>query len=195
MISRMTGSPALSVTAILAFVVGLALLALAVWAQPLTQAVEAAGAGEAELALERYAAIEARFAAVPIARQVWPSAYQAAVANQLRLRYSLGRFDEIIEKAAMSPSTPAIHFWAGCALFEKARVETKRDERVTWLNRATDEFRKTLDREPDDWDAKFNYELTRKLLGELREEKTADPNKLLPLLRPQPRSNTTRRVG
>jgi tetratricopeptide (TPR) repeat protein len=193
--SRMTGSAALSVVAVLAFVCGLGLLAFAWWTQPLAEAFEAGRAGDGDRALERYAAAESRFATASFTKQALSSAYQAAIANQLQLQYGFGRYDEVIEQAALSPSTAPIHFWAGCALFEKARAEQKRDQRITWLNRAAEEFRKTLEREPDDWDAKFNYELSRQLLSEMREEKTAKPDKILPLLRPQPQTNAPRRIG
>jgi hypothetical protein len=193
--SRLPASPAVSVVALLAFVSGLGLLGLAFWTRPLNDAEGALRGENAQAALERYAAMEQRYNTIPVTKRALPSAFHATVSNQLKLRFELGEYDEVIEKAALSPSTPQIHFWAGCALFEKAREATKRDERVTWLNRATEEFRKTLERQPDDWDAKFNYEIARQLLGEMRQEKTAKPDKVLPLLRPEPPSNTPRRVG
>lgn len=194
--SRMTGSPAASVLAVLALVCGLALMAIATWSRPLAEAASAARGRKSELALERYATMEARFDGLPVAKQILPSAYGGSIANQLRIEYGLGNYDRVIEKAALSPSTAAIHFWAGCALFEKARAEEKREQRVTFLNRAEQEFRKVLERAPEDWDAKFNYEVTRHLLAELRQDRTPPAEKLVPLLRPRPMSQVpARRVG
>lgn len=194
--ARMTRSPVASVLAVLALLAGLGLLAMELWGRPLADAAAAARARNPQLALERYATAEARFNRIPITKQILPSAYAASIANQLRLEYGLGEYDKVIEKSALSPSTAAIHFWAGCALFEKARAETKREQRVAWLNRAEDEFKKALEREPEDWDAKFNYELTRHLLAELSPDRPPPPDKLLPLLRPAPSSQVkTRRVG
>jgi hypothetical protein len=52
---------------------------------------------------------------------------------------------------------------------------------------------------PNDWDTKFNYELTRSLLSRLREEPETPRRLLFELLRPQaPRSGGTaapRRTG
>jgi hypothetical protein len=185
-----------SVAAVLAFVAGLTLLALmAIWGDPMAEAAEAERAGNVERALERYAAVERRFERLVATKQLLPGTYRASIANQLRLRYQLQEYDAVIEKATLSPSTAAIHFWAGCALFEKGRSEQTREERVTWLNRAGDEFRKSLERDAADWDAKFNYELTQILLAELQERKS-DTQKLLPKLmeRPAP-MGPVRRVG
>lgn len=193
---RITISPLLSVISVLALVAGLALLAImVVWGDPMAEASEAERRGDLARALAGYSTVEQRFERLIATKQVLPGAYRASVANQLRLRYQMQEYDAVIEKAALSPSTPAVHFWAGCALFEKGRPEQAKEERVTWLNRAGDEFRKSLERDPDNWDAKYNYELTQLLLGELQEDE-GEPQKLLPKLieRPAP-MGPTRRVG
>jgi tetratricopeptide (TPR) repeat protein len=185
-----------SVLAVAALVAGLACLGVEWWGRPLAQAEAAVRARNPQAAIERYAAAEARFDRIPVTKKLLPRAYADSIANQLRLAFAIGEYDRIIEKSALSPSTGAIHFWAGCALFEKGRQETKREQRIAWLNRAEDEFRKALERQPDDWDAKFNYELTRHLLAELRPDRNPPPDKLLPLLRPVPSTDIrTRRIG
>jgi hypothetical protein len=193
---RITISPTLSVISVLAFVAGLALLAMMViWGDPMSEAAAAEQRGDLAGALEKYSVVEQRFDRLLATKQVLPGAYRASIANQLRLRYQMQEYDAVVEKAALAPSTAAIHFWAGCALFEKGRPEQAREERVTWLNRAGDEFRKSLERDPENWDAKYNYELTQLLLGELQEEE-GEPQKLLPKLieRPAP-MGPTRRIG
>jgi hypothetical protein len=195
---RMIVSPVLSAFAVLALLVGVALIAVALWTRPLAEGLKAAQGGDLERAMERYAALEQRFDRVPLAKQLLPSVYRASIANQLQVQYHMGRFDAVIEKAASSLSTPSIHFWAGCSLFAKSRGVEKREDRVTWLNRAEEEFRKALEREPDDWDTKFNYEVTKHLLTELRQPKPQPPpQQFLPLLRPKPTivDRPIRRVG
>jgi hypothetical protein len=194
---RLTVSPLVAVVATAAFVCGAVLIAVAVWSRPITDGAAAARSGHLEQALERYAAAERRFDAIPITKRLLPTAYRATVANQLQVQYLLGKYDTVIEKAASSLSAAPVHFWAGCALFEKGRVAQKRDERVIWLNRAEEEFKKSLERQPADWDTKFNYELTRRLLIELREHRKPPPKQLLPLLRQLPRipGVTDRRIG
>jgi hypothetical protein len=193
---RVTGSPVVSLLAVLAMVFGLALIAVEAWTRPFADAAAAAHSGKTEVALERYGAMEGRFESVAVAKQILPTLYQASIANQLQLDYIKKDFDKVIEKAALSPSTPAIHFWAGCALFEKARPDQKREDRVTWLNRAEDEFKKSLEGNPDDWDTKYNFELTRHMLNELRPDRLPPPDKIVPLLRPQPvNKEPEKRVG
>lgn len=172
---------------ILALLTGAALLVGAAWLRPLAEGEQALREGRLEPALERFAAAEARFDRLPATRQVLPSAYAASQANQLFLLYRLSRHDALIEKAATAAPGAPVHFWTGCALFAKARDEENAEARLSWLGRAGDEFRKALELEPDDWDTKFNYELTQRLLLELRKQPKAPPTQLLQLLRPKPK--------
>jgi hypothetical protein len=191
-------SPIVWVLSVLALLSGAVLVAASEWSKPLAEAEQAEKDGRFEVALERYAAGEARFERLPITRQVLPEAYEAAVANQLALHYRLGNHDAVLEKASVSPSTlPAVHFWAGCALFQKTWAEQDAEARLSWLGRSADEFRKTLEGDPENWDAKYNYELTARLLAELRKQPKTPPQQMLQLLRPQPKAGGTpaRRVG
>jgi hypothetical protein len=195
---RITFSPALSLLAVLALIGGVTLLVLAWWSKPLSEGAEAARGGNLKLALDRYAVLEKRFDQVPAVKQVLPDAYRASIANQLQVHYYLGEYDAVVEKAASSLSAGPVHFWAGCALFEKVRSAAKPDERVALLNRAEEEFRKALERQPEDWDTKFNYELTKNLLAEMKQTKAKPPpNQFLPLLRPKPTivDRPVRRIG
>jgi len=181
---------------VLAFLCGGALLAAAAWMRPLAEGEQAIREGRLELALERFAAAEARFDRLPASRRALRSAYAVSQDNQLWLLYRLERYDALIEKGASPPRAP-IHFWAGCALFAKSRAEEEPEARLGWLRRAGDEFRKALELDPDDWDTKFNYELTQRLLAELRRQPKAPPAQLLQLLRPRPKEGAPapRRAG
>jgi hypothetical protein len=190
-------SPAVWVLSVLALVFGVGLVALTAWTRPLGQGREAAEAGRLEQALEHYAAGEARFDRVPVMKQILPDAYHGSIANQFWLRYQLEQYDELLERAATSPSIAPVHFWAGAALFAKARDEEDAEIRLGWLGRSAEEFRKVLERTPDDWDTKYNYELTSRLADELRKKPKTPPKQMLQLLRPEPqtRSRPGRRGG
>ena len=190
-------SPALWFLAVLALVCGAGLVALSAWSRPLTDGRHAADAGRLEQALEHYAAGEARFDRIPVTKQILPAAYHGTIANQLSLQYRLQRYDDLIDKAAASPSIAPVHFWAGSALFTKASGEEDPEIRLGWLGRAAEEFRKALERTPDDWDTKYNYELTSRLLDELRKQPKTPPKQMLQLLRPEPKTGGRpgRRVG
>jgi hypothetical protein len=179
---RVTFSPVVSVAAAAALIAGLLLLGLSIWSRPLVDAANAARAGNLKGALAHYTTVERRFEQLSPVKQILPAVYQASVANQLQLQYHLGQFDAVIEKATVSPSTASIHFWAGCALLARARERETPEELITWLSRADDEFRKALERDPQDWNIKFNYEYTRRLLAELRQQGDDPKEQKLPKL-------------
>lgn len=123
--------------------------------------------------------------------------YRATLANQLAAHYRLGALDTVIEKADGGPPTAASHFWTGAALFAKSRAEQNADARLSWLGRSTDEFKAVLELEPQNWDAIYNYELSKRLFEELRKKPKTPPKQLLELLRPQPKEGNkpVKRVG
>jgi hypothetical protein len=182
---------------VIALLVGLGLLALAQWSRPLLAAHQAVGQNLPDQALELFGQAESRFDKVPAAKQLLPKAYDGSVSNQLAMDYRLQQYDVLLEKASTSPPVAATHFWAGCALLAKGNVEEQPEARVGWLTRAEQEFKSALALEPDDWDTKYNLELTHRLLAALRKEPKTPPKQMLKLLRPQPKSSVepTRRVG
>lgn len=184
-------------TAIVALLSGAALIWFSAWRQPLLDAEAAATTGDWPRALERYAAAEARFNDWPLSQRVFPAVYRATLANQLAAHYRLGALDAVLEKAETVPATAASHFWTGSALFDKSRAEQNADARLAWLGRATDEFKAVLEIEPENWDAIYNYELTKRLFEELRKKPKTPPKQLLELLRPQPKEGNkpVKRIG
>ena len=182
---------------LLALVCGLGLIGAAAWLRPLEQGRVAAAAGRLEQAKEFFATAEARFDRFPLSQLVFPSAYAASQANQLWLLYRLGEHDALLEKAPSSVPQAQAHFWSGCALFSRAADEVEAQARVGWLSRASEEFRKALVLAPDDWDVKYDYELTERLLAQLRKDPEKPPKLLLQLLRPKPREgrSPSRRTG
>ncbi len=188
--------PLVAVVVVAALLIGGAFLAYARWAQPIARADRALAAGELERALEQYAAAEARFDNMPQAKQAFGGEYARVLDNELWALYQLGRYDTVVERAAgMRPGVSS--FWAGCALFQKAREEEEGQARLGLLGRAEEEFRKALQAQPQDWDTKFNYELTARLADELRKQPKAQPSRMMQLLRPQPKAGAppARRVG
>jgi hypothetical protein len=169
-----------------ALLAGAALLGAVAWLRPLERGDEAARAGRLEEALSFYARAEARFDRLPVAKQLFPTAYAASQANQLRVLYGLGRHDALLEKSTLAVPHPGTHFWAGCALFARAMEEVEPEARIGWLSRASEEYRKALALAPADWDVKYDYELTERLLAQLRKDPAKPPKELLQLLRPKP---------
>jgi hypothetical protein len=187
----------LIVIMVLALLAGLTLLGYTHWIEPLTSADRALETGDYETALADYGRAQARFASWPVMRQVRPTDYHRLVSNQLAAMYRLGDFDGTIEKAQETPSVPDAHFWSGLALYIKGADEEEADARLAWISRAEEEFRSALQGAPDDWDAKFNFELANRLAEELRKKPKTPPKQPIQVLRPKPKEGNqpAKRVG
>ena len=171
---------------------GCAMIAYARWTQPIAEADAALAAGDVGRALERYAVAEKRFDAVPPLRRWLSSEYDRIIANQLQLLFHTERNEETIEKAARAPEGAHPHFWAAAACFEQGRAEADPSARLAWFGRAQQELIKAVDAAPDDWDAKFDLELALRLTFELRRAPQTPPGELMKLLRPDPKSGSTK---
>jgi len=177
--------------------VGCGAVAYARWTRPIADADTALDEGNYARALAGYSAGEARFDRFAPAKQALATEYNRIVSNELWLLYRLERFDQTIDKAERAPEGAQPHFWAGCAFFDKARAEENTESRLGWLSRAEEEFRRAVEAAPDDWDTKFNFELTTRLAAELRKQPKTPPNQLMQLLRPEPKAGArpVKRVG
>jgi tetratricopeptide (TPR) repeat protein len=175
---------------------GLALIGYARWTDHITGGDGALADGRLDDAVAEYRLAEARFDALPAMRQLAGSDYSRIVANHLTALYRLKRYDEVIDLAQKAPPDASPSFWSGSAYFQKAMVEEQPDARLGWLGRAEEEFRKAIEGAPDDWDTKYNFELTTRLATELRKQPKTPPKQMMQLLRPpQPGVKTPRRVG
>jgi len=185
-----------SAIAVLVLMLGVTALAYGQWTRAIDEGDEALAAGHLDAALASYATAEARFDRLPAAKQLFAADYDHAVSNELSARYRLGRYDEVIERSEHAPESTSPHFWSGCAFFQKATVEEKPDARLGWLGRAEDELHKAVEAAPEDWDTKYDFELTTRLAAELRKQPKTPPKQLMQLLRPPtPAGKPTKRVG
>jgi tetratricopeptide (TPR) repeat protein len=181
---------------VLLLVAGLGLIGYARWTAPITDADAALADGRLDQALAEYTLAEARFDALPAIRQFAASEYARVVGNHLLALYRLKKYDEVIDLAQKAPASAAPSFWSGSAFFQKAIVEEQPEARLGWLGRAEEEFRKAIEAAPDDWDTKYDFELTTRLAAELRKQPKTPPKQMMQLLRPpQPGPKTPRRVG
>jgi tetratricopeptide (TPR) repeat protein len=173
-----------STVVVILLVTGVALVGYARWTGPLERADAALADGRLEEAVADYQITEARFDAVPAIKQVLPIEHTRAVGSHLLALYRLKRYDEVIDLAQKAPAAAAPNFFSACAFFQKAIVETAPEARLGWLSRAEEEFRKAIEASPDDWDTKFDYELTTRLASELRKQPNTPPKQMMQLLRP-----------
>jgi tetratricopeptide (TPR) repeat protein len=173
-----------STVVVLLLAAGVGLIAYARWTTPLKDGDASLADGRLEQAVVAYQTAEARFDAMPAAKQIVEAEYTRAVGNHLLALYRLKRYDEVIDVAQKAPAAASPNFWAACAFFQKATVEDAPEARLGWLSRAEEEFRKAIEAAPEDWDTKFDYELTTRLASELRKQPNTPPKQLMQLLRP-----------
>ena len=146
--------------------------------------------------LNRVAAAEAAFAEsrYPEAQQRFLSAFsgwhlyllpdalvaenQARVAlNLIQIGYVLGQYQETLEfiqkDASMASllSTPEYHFWTANLTMAWA-LETPDANIAEVLNRSREGYLRTLRQDPEYWDAKYNYELTQRMLHQMHSQKS-----------------------
>lgn len=182
---------------LLLLLAGAVLLGAAWWVRPIQEAEQAMQDHDIDRALGLYAIAEGRFDRISVTKRLLPRMYSLAVINQLSSLYELQRYDAVIDKANQEGSSQEAPFWAGCALFAKGAMEEKPEARLSWLSQSQEEFRRVLDALPNDWDAKFNFELTGRLIAALRKEPKTTKQEMMQLLRPPPKSQRepTRKIG
>ena len=177
---------------IVALVGGAVLIAYGRWSEPLVEAAAAIEARDTERALGAYAVGAGRFRKAAPTQQLFARDFALLTHNRLALLYQRGEYDAVIEAADAAPADAAPHFWVGCALFAKSKEQKKPEAQLEWLTRAEDEFKLALGDAPNDWDTKFNYEVTARLTAAMRPQGKSGrqmqqaPDSLMQLLRPQP---------
>jgi hypothetical protein len=185
--------------AVVALLLGVALLAYARWSQPILEGAAALDADDSEAALAAYNRSAERFEQFAPTKQVFARDFSLISYNRLALLYERGEYDPLIEAAESAPPDAAPHYWLGCALFAKAAQEQKPETQLEWLGRAEEEFKLALKDAPDDWDTKYNYELSARLAAAMRnqgkgKQNQTAPTNLMQLLRPQPTQRQQRPI-
>jgi len=135
------------------------------------QAAEEYSQGDPEAALKRYEGIEQRLRSMGALRLIPVKDRRNLILNQARLLYGLGRYDEAQERldreaeaGGTSSNDARFVLLKGEIIFRKAmknyRESPKKDQRLLEeaLHAAEDTLRESLRLNPNDWDAKHNFE-------------------------------------
>jgi hypothetical protein len=185
------------VSALAVLLLGGALIGLSWWLRPINEAEQAMLAGDQKRALELYESAHQRFDRLPITKSAMPGIFALVTANELSLLYSLQRYDDIIEKSSAEAAGEMGAFWAGCAMFDKALLEQRSEARMGWISQSHQQFRRALDQTAGDWDTKFNFELTGKLIGGLKKQPQTANQDMMKILRDSPKqpAQPARKVG
>jgi tetratricopeptide (TPR) repeat protein len=135
------------------------------------QAAQDYNQGDPEAALKRYESIEQRLRSMGALRVIPVKDRRNLILNQARLLYALGRYadaeermDKEAEIAGTSSNDGRFLLLKGEIAFRKAiknyRESIKKDPRLLEdaLHSVEDTLRDSLRLNPNDWDAKFNFE-------------------------------------
>jgi tetratricopeptide (TPR) repeat protein len=163
-VSKIVGGIVLVIVMIIALIYGSLL-------RNMDGAAEAYSKGDTEAALKQYDNVEQRLRSLGALRLIPAKDRQNLFLNQARLLYALGRYDDAKERleheAEISGSSSndsrflllkgEIAFRAG---MKNYRESTKRDVRLLEeaLQVSEDTFRDSLRLNPNDWDAKYDFE-------------------------------------
>jgi len=163
-VGKIFGAIALAIVMVFALIFGSLL-------RDMDRAAEDYSKGDTEAALKRYDNVEQRVRSLGAIRIIPAKDRQNLFLNQARLLYALGRYDEAKERmeheAEISGSSSndsrflllkgEIAFRAG---MKNYRDSTKRDVRLLEeaLQVSEDTFRDSLRLNPNDWDAKYDFE-------------------------------------
>ena len=170
------------------------------------------GQGDLEAALHTYEGAESRLRAHGAMRLIPASDRQTLLLNQARVLYALGRYDEAVDRLQIEDDISGVatdgrfFLLRGNIAFQRALQEYRKPSTTPvatpaglaeslnllrdGLIRAEDNYRESLQINPDDWDAKYNYEYVAKMQQDLAssveehikilEESEVPPNQALP---------------
>lgn len=136
-------------------------------------------------AMEEYQGLVEYLGNLSVLRSRFEEEYSSAMVAQLRLLYSMQRYDEAIELADISiqeniGDMAAAYFWSGNAFFQKGINEEAMEDAFAWFNRSQDQFRKSLEQDTHQrWNIRFNYELLRTALEQAEQDQDDKPVKIL----------------
>jgi tetratricopeptide (TPR) repeat protein len=136
-------------------------------------------------AMEEYQGLVEYLGNLSVLRSRFEEEYSSAMVAQLRLLYSMQRYDEAIELADISiqeniGDMAAAYFWSGNAFFQKGINEEAMEDAFAWFNRSQDQFRKSLEQDTQQrWNIRFNYELLRTALEQAEQDQDDKPVKIL----------------
>jgi tetratricopeptide (TPR) repeat protein len=147
------------------------------------------GQANLEEALHAYESVESRLRAHGAMRLIPARDRQTLLLNQARLLYALGRYDEAVDRLQREDDISGVatdgrfFLLRGNIAFQRAMQEYRKPpssptvtpaglaESLNLLRdgliRAEDNYRQSLQINPDDWDAKYNYEYVERMQKDL----------------------------
>ena len=170
---------ATAVGALLLFAVSLSLISYARWLRGIADGNRALANGDIAAARQAYEAAARRNMAPR------NPGYRQLVFNRARALYESNQDEELtrmleteVVRAPLLADDSEYHFWMGNVQFRRALAQKDKQALQAGLQQAVESYRRALIVAPDDWDAKYNYELTSRLLDGMRKGKEENLEKL-----------------
>ena len=173
----------------LVFVLSVGSITYAWWLYQIESGNRAARKGEHLAAAEIYHIAEAPFRRLPWLAHLLRDDYQRLTFNQVRLLYTNGQDEEVLEKleeglrrAPFLAESAEYSFWLGNVFLRRAVQTRDPEEKLKALQASVEEYEKGLMAWPEDWDLKYNYELVKYILVQRGQEKKEAGEKVKSIL-------------
>ncbi len=175
---------------LLVFAASATLLSWARWVRGISDGDRALAAGDVSGAERAFEAADQWAAHTLIPVVFTRSHYRGLALSRASLLNSRGKYDELAQmlEAAVARlpefgDDGGYHFWVGIVEYRKAVGQTDKRMQRAGLQQAADSFRAALAAPPGtsggpDWDAKYNYEFTSRLVAEMGDKKGDPPEKM-----------------
>lgn len=167
---------AVAAAGLLLLVVSGFLLTYARWVHGIVDGNRALANGDITAARQTYDTAARRLEQWPSARRL--PGYRQLVFNRARALYAAKQDEDLTHmleaEVVHAPSLAddsEYHFWIGNVEFRKAIAQKDKQAVQAGLEHAAESFRRSLVAAPDDWDAKYDYEVTTRLLEGMRKGK------------------------
>jgi tetratricopeptide (TPR) repeat protein len=132
-----------------------------------------------------FAAAEAQFDHSYLPQVLLRPQYRVLVFNRARAMAAAGRNDDIapwleaaVKRVPALADDAEYHYWTGNQQYRKALAQSDKQMRRAGLQQAAASYRLALNSAPDDWDAKYNFQLTMRLLNSMRDKKEDSTEKM-----------------
>jgi len=155
------------------------------WLRAIEESNRALESGNVTAALEGYDKAQRAVALLPSPTTLLPTGYRQLIYNRARALYLAQRQDELARfLEAESAIVPQLaddaeyQYWMGNIQFTKALGQKEKQQVQSGLQQAAESYHRALSASPEDWDIKYNYELSSRLLEGLRRGKDDELEKM-----------------
>jgi tetratricopeptide (TPR) repeat protein len=155
----------------------------------MSRGVTAAQQGELETAAAIFESVERPFRAVPWLPRILQSDYQKLIFDQAKVLFPqqdpqiiFDKFEEAVRNSPTIRDRGEFAFWMGNLLIRRAVASQDGEELLNYLKSALAEYQRGLALAPEDWDLKYNYELTKRTFAQQEQAVKAKGEKVKSIL-------------